>query len=80
MALLSTLVVLEKYHVEAMETRAETESRMVHSQKMAAIGQLSHKIAHSILNSLTVIAGNAEMMKISKALTALNVVKKLLIG
>ena len=66
MALLSTLVVLEKIHFEAMETLAETERRMLHSQKMAAIGQLSHKIAHSILNSLTVIAGNAEMMKSGK--------------
>ena len=66
MALLSTLVVLEKYHVEAMETRAETESRMVHSQKMAAIGQLSNKLAHSILNALTVIVGNAELAKSEK--------------
>ena len=61
--LLCTLVVLEKLHFEAMETLAETERRMLHSQKMAAIGQLSHKIAHNILNSLTVIAGNAELAK-----------------
>ena len=63
MALLSTLVVLEQHHFEAMEMLAETERRMLHSQKMAAIGQLSHKIAHSILNSLTIIMGDAELSK-----------------
>lgn len=63
MALLGTLVVLEKLHFEAMEALAETERRMLQSQKMAAIGQLSHKIAHNILNSLTVIVGNAELTK-----------------
>ena len=66
MALLCTVVVLEKLHFEAMETLAETEGRMLQSQKMAAIGQLSHKIAHSILNSLTVIVGNAEVAKSEK--------------
>jgi signal transduction histidine kinase len=63
MALLSSLIVLEKHHFGAMESVAETERRMLHSQKMAAIGQLSHKLAHSILNALTVIAGNAELVK-----------------
>ena len=63
MALLSALIVLEKHHVGAMCAVADTERRMLHSQKMAAIGQLSHKLAHSILNALTVISGNAELAK-----------------
>ena len=63
MVLLSALIFLEKCHVEAMRTIADTERRMLHSQKMAAIGQLSHKLAHSILNALTVISGNAELGK-----------------
>jgi signal transduction histidine kinase len=63
MGLLSTLVVLEQRHLNAVESLAETERRMWHSQKMAAIGQLSHKIVHSILNYLTVIVGDAEMAR-----------------
>ena len=63
MVLLSCLIVLEKHHVDAMCAVADTERRMLHSQKMAAIGQLSHKLAHSILNALTVISGNAELAK-----------------
>ena len=69
-SLLCSLVVLEKRHFEAMETLAETERRMLHSQKMAAIGQLSHKIAHNILNSLTLIAGHAELAKKEKQVPA----------
>ncbi len=63
MALLSTLVLLEQRHFSAVEALAETERRMLHSQKMAAIGQLSYRIAHSILNSLTVILSDAELAK-----------------
>jgi len=63
MALLSMLVLLEQRHFNAVEALAETERRMLHSQKMAAIGQLSYRIAHSILNSLTVILSDAELAK-----------------
>lgn len=63
MALLSTLVLLEQRHFSAVEALAETERRMLHSQKMAAIGQLSYRIAHSILNSLAVIQSDADLAK-----------------
>ena len=64
MALLTTLILLEKRHFWVVETFAEVERRMLHSQKMAAVGQISHKVAHSILNELTVIMGQAELAKI----------------
>jgi len=67
MALLSTLVVLEQRHIGAMATLAETERRMLHSQKMVAIGQLSYRVAHSILNSLTTILNDAELAKIDSS-------------
>ena len=69
MAVLSAMILLEKGHFEAMAAVAETERRMLHSQKMAALGQLSNKLAHSILNSLAVIVGNAEVVKAEKALS-----------
>ncbi len=63
MALLSSLIVVELRHFHAVETIAETEKRMLHSQKMAAVGQLSRKLAHSFANSLNVILGNAQVAK-----------------
>ena len=63
MALLSTLIQLERKHVEAVESLADSERRMLHSQKMAAVGQLSRKVAHTFANSLTTILGSAQMVK-----------------
>ena len=39
------------------------ESQIRRSQKMAAIGQLAHKIAHDFTNVLVTIQGNAELIK-----------------
>ncbi|OVE75681.1 hypothetical protein BVX97_03860, partial [bacterium E08(2017)] len=39
------------------------ESQVVQSQKMAAIGQLSHKVAHNFTNILVMILGNAQLAK-----------------
>jgi len=63
MALLSTFILREQYHDELLQAVDDSERRMLHSQKMAAIGQLSHRIAHSILNALAIIMGNAELAK-----------------
>ncbi|MFC1452991.1 ATP-binding protein [Verrucomicrobiota bacterium] len=63
MALLSSLILLERQHFEAVEELAEGERRMLHSQKMAAVGQLARKVAHSFANALTSIMGNAQLTK-----------------
>lgn len=63
MALLATLIQLERKHFEAVENLADSERRMLHSQKMAAVGQLSRKIAHTFANALTSILGGAQMVK-----------------
>lgn len=63
MALLSALVLSEQRHITAVERLAETERRMLGSQKMAAIGQLSYRVAHTVLNALTVIQNHAELTK-----------------
>jgi signal transduction histidine kinase len=63
MALLTKLILLEQRHFHVVQAFSEVERRMLHSQKMAAVGQMSHKIAHSILNTLTVIMGQAERAK-----------------
>jgi len=39
------------------------QSQIRRSQKMAAIGQLAHKIAHDFTNVLVTIQGNAELVK-----------------
>jgi len=61
MALLGSLMLLEQAHIEAIEALAESESRARHSQKMAAIGQLSRKITHNFMNTLSAILGHAQL-------------------
>lgn len=63
MALLCAMIVLELQHSAAVDTLADTERRMLHSQKMAAVGQLSRKIAHSYLNAVAAILGSAQIAK-----------------
>lgn len=63
MTFLGSLILLERQHFDAVESLAESERRMRHSQKMAAIGQLSGKVAHSFMNALGGILGNAQMAK-----------------
>lgn len=43
-------------------TRAEIEARLVHSQKLHAIGQLTGGIAHDFNNILAVVLGNSELL------------------
>ena len=63
MALLSSLILLERRHSEAVDTLADGERRMLQSQKMAAVGQLAQKVAHSFANALSAIIGNAQLAK-----------------
>lgn len=63
MAVFSLLIQLERSHHLAVQAAAENERRMLHSQKMAALGQLAGKVSHDFTNALTVILGNAEEAK-----------------
>jgi len=63
MGLLSALVLFLREHFAAIEALAESERRVRDSQKMAAIGQLSRKVAHTFMNSLGAIVGNAQMVR-----------------
>jgi signal transduction histidine kinase len=63
MTLLCTLILLERDHCQAVTAVAESERRMLHSQKMAALGQLAGKVSHDFTNALTVILGNAQEAK-----------------
>jgi signal transduction histidine kinase len=67
MVLLSSFLVREQYHDKLMTAVLDSERRMLHSQKMAAVGQLAHRIAHSVMNVLAVIMGNAERAKAATA-------------
>ncbi len=58
-----SLILLERQHTSAMSSMAESERRMLHSQKMAAVGQLARKVAHSFANALTGVLGNAQLAK-----------------
>ena len=63
MALFSALILLEQQHSDAVDTLADRKRRMLHSQKMAAMGQFARKVSHSYVNSLTIILGNAQLAK-----------------
>jgi signal transduction histidine kinase len=43
---------------------------MLHSQKMAAVGQLARKVAHSFTNALTGIRGNADLARCDEGTTS----------
>jgi two-component system, cell cycle sensor histidine kinase and response regulator CckA len=41
----------------------DLERRIIRSQKMAALGQLAHRVAHETANSLAIIMGNAGLIQ-----------------
>ena len=45
-----------------MTRERDLERRMVRSQKMAALGQFAHRIAHDVTNHLTMIMGSSELL------------------
>lgn len=55
---------LEDARLEALGTRRMIEERLVRSDKMDAIGQLTGGIAHNFNNLLATIQGNAELLSI----------------
>ncbi len=63
MALLSSLIILERKHIAAVNTLADSERRMLHSQKMAAVGALAGKVSHNFVNTLTVVNGSAQFLE-----------------
>jgi two-component system cell cycle sensor histidine kinase/response regulator CckA len=63
MLFVASLIILERTHSSAIGAMADSERRMLHSQKMAAVGQLAQKVAHSFANALTGVIGNAELAK-----------------
>lgn len=63
MAVLGNLILLERKHFAVIEALAASERRALHSQKMAAVGQLAHRITHSFTNALASILGHAEVAK-----------------
>jgi two-component system cell cycle sensor histidine kinase/response regulator CckA len=40
----------------------DLEKRVMHSQKMAALGQFAHRIAHDVTNRLAIILGSAQIL------------------
>jgi len=63
MAVLGSLILLERKHFTVIEAFAASERRALHSQKMAAVGQLAHTITHSVTNALASILGHAEIAR-----------------
>ncbi len=63
MAVVSALLLFEIRREEAVATAADRERRMLHSQKMVAVGQLGRKVAHRVANALTGVMVNAELAR-----------------
>ena len=40
----------------------DLEKRVMHSQKMAALGQFAHRVAHDMTNALSIILGSADII------------------
>ena len=48
---------------KALQNLRETQDRLINSEKMAAVGQLSTKVAHEIRNPLTSMSLNLELLE-----------------
>lgn len=60
---LSLVIVLGRREIQLLkEQRSALDSRMIHSHKLAAIGELSAGIAHEINNPLAIIGREAELL------------------
>ncbi|MCX7591134.1 MAG: ATP-binding protein, partial [Kiritimatiellae bacterium] len=63
MGLVTSLVAMERGHWQAVKVLHESERRLLHSEKMAALGHLAGNVAHEFLNCLATVMGNAQLAK-----------------
>jgi len=50
------------HHIKDLTEKAKIEAQLLHSAKLAAIGEMAAGVAHELNNPLTVIIGTAQMM------------------